>query len=81
MSPTAFDARIRKVISSVFGIREAQITETTGPDTVPSWDSLHHIHFVVALEAEFAVSFEPDQALALTSMTAIRDALVALGAR
>jgi acyl carrier protein len=81
MSATDFDPRIRKVISGVFGVPEGSITDTSGPDNVEGWDSLQHIHLIVALEAEFAVSFEPEQAIALTSVPAIRDAVTSLGAR
>ncbi len=69
------DSRIKKVMAGVFGIAESSITDTTSPSSVASWDSLNHIHFIMGLESEFGVSFEPEQALTLTSLPAIRSAL------
>lgn len=69
------DTRIKKVMAGVFGIAETSISEDTRPANVAAWDSLNHIHFIMGLEAEFGVSFEPEQALNLTSLAAIRAAL------
>ncbi|HTR55132.1 MAG TPA: acyl carrier protein [Kofleriaceae bacterium] len=67
--------RIARVLSNVFGVNAAEITETTSQDTLEGWDSLNHIHLVASLESEFRVSFTTDQALAMTSVAAIRAAL------
>jgi acyl carrier protein len=40
---------------------------------------MNHLHLVVALEAEFGVSFEPEQAIELTSVQEIEQALGAAG--
>ncbi len=72
---TEIDTRIRKVMAAVFGVAESSITDASNPKTVPSWDSLNHVHLIMALEGEFDITFEPDQALALTSLAAIRQAV------
>jgi acyl carrier protein len=36
---------------------------------------MHQIHLIVALEAEFGVSFDPERALELTCVRAIEDAV------
>ena len=69
------DARIRKTISKVFGIPESSVVETSDSFTLMEWDSLNHVQLIMALEAEFGVSFEAEQALTLTSVVAIRDAV------
>jgi len=69
------DTRIRSVIAATFGVAPQTITETTSSDTIDAWDSMNHLHLVVALEAEFGVSFEPEQAVELTSVRAIAAAL------
>ena len=69
------DNRIRRVMASVFGIAEAAIIDTAAPSSIPTWDSLNHIHLIMGLESEFGVSFEAEQALQLTSFAAIRQAL------
>ncbi len=71
----ALSTRVRSVVSSTFGIEVSQITATTGSETLEAWDSMHQIHLIVALEAEFGVSFDPEQAIELTTVGAIEDAL------
>jgi acyl carrier protein len=73
--------KIRSIVAATFGVPVAQITDQTSSDTIESWDSMNHLHLVVALEAEFGVSFEPERAVEMTSLRAIEQALVALGAR
>lgn len=73
--------RIRAVIAATLGVAPSAITDTTSSDTVEAWDSMNHIHLMVALEAEFGVSFDPEQAIELTSVRAIAQALTALGVR
>jgi acyl carrier protein len=68
-------SRVRSIVSATFGIAVSQITEATGSETLEAWDSMHQLHLLVALETEFDVSFEPEMAVALTSVGAIEDAL------
>jgi len=69
------DTRIRSVIAATFGVAPHAITPATSSDTIEAWDSMNHLHLVVALEAEFGVSFEPEQAVELTSVQAITEAV------
>jgi acyl carrier protein len=69
------ERRVCSVVSSVFGVPLESVHASTSQATVESWDSLSHIHLVVALEAEFSVSFTPDQTLQMTSVQAICDVL------
>jgi acyl carrier protein len=76
---TELSTRVRSVVSSMFGIAPSQITEATGSETLEAWDSMHQIHLIVALEAEFGVSFDPERALELTCVRKIEDALRDMG--
>lgn len=78
---TGLASRVRSVVSATFGIPIAQITDATGSENLESWDSMNHLHLLVALEAEFEVSFDPEQAIELTSVRKIEDALRELVAR
>jgi acyl carrier protein len=73
------DARIHRVVSAVLGVPLELVDDATGQDSVDGWDSLSHIHLVVALEGEFCTTFTPEQALQMTSVHAIRDVLRATG--
>ena len=74
-------ARLRTVMSATFGVPEATLSAESSPDTIPTWDSVHHLHLIVALEAEFGVTFDPEQAVELTTVSALEAALSELGAR
>ena len=74
MSNATFD-RIARVLNAVLGIPAAQVTEATSQNTTDGWDSLNHIHLVAALESEFAISFSTDEALEMTSVSAMVHAL------
>lgn len=68
-------SRMCHVIGSVLGVPPSAVLENTSQETIEGWDSLAHVHLVMALEAEFAVSFSLEQALELTSVPAIYAAL------
>jgi acyl carrier protein len=72
---TDVENRIRAVLAATFGVAPATISDATSNETLAAWDSMNHLHLVVALEAEFGVSFEPEQAVELTSVRAIAQAL------
>lgn len=78
---TELSSRVRTIVSQTFGIPLAEITDATGSENLEAWDSMHQIHLIVALEAEFGVSIDPDQAIELTTVRAIDDALRQLGAK
>lgn len=52
--------RIKKVMSEVLGIDEAEINENTSPETIESWDSLKQMNLIVALEEEFCIHVTDD---------------------
>ncbi len=58
---TVIDDKVKSVLSNVFGIDCALITEETSPDTVEKWDSLGHMNLVFALEEEFNIQFNETQ--------------------
>lgn len=72
--------RVRAVVAATFGVPVASITADTGSQNLEAWDSMNHIHLIVALEAELGVSFEPERAIELTTVGAIEAAVAELGA-
>lgn len=79
MAPTSVRVRIRSVMAAVFGVADDAITDASTPETTAGWDSMNHLHLIVALDAEFGVSLDPDRALGLTSVAKIEAELAALG--
>jgi len=56
------------VAADVFEVQESTLTAASSPDTIESWDSLHHLSFVVALEQEFGIQFSPEEIEQLLSI-------------
>ena len=55
------DDKVRKMMSSVFGIDISEINDDSSPDTIEVWDSLKHMNLVVVLEEEFNVEFSDEE--------------------
>ncbi len=64
--------KIQNAFVSVFGeeIRD-EITSDATMDSVAAWDSLSFINVMLAVESEFGVSIEPDDAFEMTSVEGI----------
>jgi len=73
--------RVQRTLAHVLDLPPGEIRPETEQKSVAKWDSLHHIHLIVALESEFEVSIDPDESLQLTSVPAIVACLGRLGAR
>lgn len=61
------EARVKKVMGQVFNVRAEEINDESSPYTVKGWDSLKHTSFMLALEAEFKIKFEPDEIFAMVN--------------
>lgn len=71
--------RLKQVLMKVLEIKEQDITETTSPDTVASWDSFNALMLVSELEDAFGVSFTIDEVLSVTCVRDIKKCLMAHG--
>ena len=54
----ASEDKLKQVLADVFDVDAGIVDETTSVDTVEKWDSLNHMIFIVALEAEFNVTLK-----------------------
>ncbi len=54
-------------MSGLFAIDESDIDENSSLETVENWDSLQHVNLIMALEEEFGVQVDVDDALAMVS--------------
>jgi acyl carrier protein len=62
---------VRRIASDVFEVPEEQLTAQSSPDNVETWDSIHHLNMVLALEQEFGVQFTPEEIEQLLSVELI----------
>ena len=60
--------KVIAVATDVFQVPQASLSAASSPDTIETWDSLHHLNFVVALEQEFNVQFSPEEIEQLLSI-------------
>ncbi len=59
-SPQLLD-RVRSIAADVLEVPLAQLTPDSSAETIESWDSVHHLNLVLALEQEFKIQFEPEE--------------------
>jgi acyl carrier protein len=60
MSSPLFD-RVRGIAADVLEVPITQVTPDSSPETLETWDSVHHLNLVLALEQEFNLQFEPEE--------------------
>jgi acyl carrier protein len=53
--------RVIALAADVFQVDASTLSPASSPDTIESWDSLHHLSLVVALEQEFGVQISPEE--------------------
>mgnify|MGYP003571080183 FL=1 len=69
---TGNETRLKGVIADILKIDATIIGEDTSVDTVEQWDSLRHLNLVLALEAEFDISFTEEQTVEILNYPLIR---------
>lgn len=78
--PHAVLDRVRTVLSDVFGVSEGEIGPDTSHEDLESWDSLNLLNVMMALESEFGVALDVDDAARLVSVPEILSLLAERGA-
>jgi acyl carrier protein len=63
--------RLRDLVADVFGLAPADVPDDASPDTIPAWDSLHHLELMLGLELEFGVKISTQDIPELLSVEAI----------
>lgn len=64
---TLDENKLRDTMAAVLQIPAESIDDDTSMDTVKSWDSLHHMNLVLALEEEFSVVIPDEDAASITA--------------
>lgn len=75
MLKLSLDDRIKKIMSIVFDVPVDELDEKATPHTLENWDSLNHMKLVLALEEEFQIQFNEQDALDLQSFKLIKHIL------
>jgi acyl carrier protein len=66
------EAMLQQVMGAVLNVPPATIEQSSSMDTIKAWDSLRHMHLVLALEEEFKVSIPDEEAANITSYALIK---------
>jgi acyl carrier protein len=77
MPAPLFD-RVRTIAADVLEVAPAQISAGSSPESIETWDSVHHLNLVLALEQEFNLQFEPEE---IDQMKDIQHILEILGSK
>ena len=75
MLKLSLDDKIKNIMSIVFDVSVDELDEKSTPNTVEHWDSLNHMKLVLALEEEFGIQFNEQDALDLQSFKLIKHIL------
>jgi acyl carrier protein len=65
--------KFSSVFRDVLGLQKLIENENYSLDSLKEWDSLAHVRLIIALEEEFEIEFEPEEAMALTTFTQLMD--------
>ena len=57
----------------------SEIAPDASIGTLLAWDSMNHLHLILAIEKSFGTKFRPDQLRSLISVQAIKEALAEKG--
>ena len=64
------------ILSSVLGVMRERLDRGSPRDSVEQWDSLKHMHLVLALEEGFDIEFDDSEVSDLSSAGALLDSIV-----
>jgi acyl carrier protein len=71
--------KIIRILADTLGVPTANLGADASMETQPKWDSVAHLNFVMSIEQEFGVSFDPDEMIALGTLLAVEMALAKKG--
>lgn len=66
---------VRDIAADVLQVSPRRITRESSVETIETWDSLHHLSLILALENSFGFQFEPEEMERMTSLEQILSVL------
>ena len=72
------DAQLRKIFAKLFPVDPADLADDARRGELEGWDSLGHLDLVNAIESEFSVSIDTDQALEIETFGETKEMLESL---
>lgn len=85
MHTEGMNERVRRILSTLLNLPLDRVPADASREALEEWDSLKHMHLVLALEEEFGVEFDDDEVSSLATVAdlaqAIEKKLAAAGGR
>jgi acyl carrier protein len=72
-------AELCGVVAAALNVPTTAITRTTGPQTLPQWDSFAHMHLMIAIEDHYKIEFDPEEIATMITVEAIARVLEGKG--
>jgi len=63
--------RVFEIVARTFQVPRATVGLESAPATISAWDSLQHVHLVLAIEEEFGVQFGVDDIATMNRVSTI----------
>ena len=60
MNPATFE-KVRGIAADILQVKSGALSADSSPASVDSWDSVHHLNLVLALEESFGFEFSPEE--------------------
>ena len=60
--------KVIQVLINILQVSAGTISTKTTSDDVEDWDSMNHISMILALEQEFGISYDEEQAVSMLSV-------------
>lgn len=58
---TKTNRSLEEIVSAVLQVAVEDVVDEATPETIKSWNSLNHVHLVLALEEVFGVRFSAEE--------------------
>ena len=76
MNASDTEEQFFSILSSMLNVPRDQLDRKSSRDTVEQWDSLRHMHLVLALEEEFGIEFDDAEVAGLSAANDLLDSIV-----
>jgi len=60
MNPATFE-KVRAIAADILQVKSGALTANSSPESVDTWDSVHHLNLTLALEESFGFEFSPEE--------------------
>jgi acyl carrier protein len=68
-------AQVREVAAELFGVSVGDLSATTSPADIETWDSVLNVNLVLSLEQRFGIEFDPEEIELMRSIGAFAEAV------